>query len=241
MSISCAPRHACESGETLSAARCQVTGLPQTIKIPEAGSRPTRPLNRRARSNRSATGQGLHLPAWRMQFCIYLSTSKIRNKNSYISWGAAKGCHQYMGGRAFGPPLCRGCAPATPPSKTIPHRPCLRFPSIVSGERSLLPLCCLIPLTLAVPPQFPCSSPAVPLQKKPHRPYVFIPALRPNQLGGRQPNPHSASPRGGIDEGLVKINVKRDIVAASQPQSCSKMPTGNGSKDTAHFRVQSPK
>ena len=28
-----------------------------------------------------------------------------------------------MGGRAFGPPLCRGCAPATPPSKTIPrHR-----------------------------------------------------------------------------------------------------------------------
>ena len=46
-------------------------------------------------------------------------------------------CH--MGGRAFGPPLCRGCAPATPPYKTISHRPCLLFPSIVSGERSLLP------------------------------------------------------------------------------------------------------
>ncbi len=45
----------------------------------------------------------------------------------------------FMGGRAFGPPLCRGCAPATPPYKTIPHRPCLHFPSIVSGERSLLP------------------------------------------------------------------------------------------------------
>ena len=32
-----------------------------------------------------------------------------------------------MGGRAFGPPLCRGCAPATPPYKTIPHRPCAFF------------------------------------------------------------------------------------------------------------------
>ena len=28
-----------------------------------------------------------------------------------------------MGGRAFGPPLCRGCAPATPPSKNMPPRP----------------------------------------------------------------------------------------------------------------------
>jgi len=32
-----------------------------------------------------------------------------------------------LGGRAFGPPLCRGCAPATPPYKTIPHRPCAFF------------------------------------------------------------------------------------------------------------------
>ncbi len=194
MSVYCAPRRACESGETLSAARCQVTGLPQTVNIPEAASGPNRPLSCRARSNRSATGQGLHLPAWRMQFCIYLSTSKIRNKNSYISWGAAKSCHQYMGGRAFGPPLCRGCAPATPPSKNMPHRP-----------------------------------------------YVFIPALRLNQQGGRQPYPHSDSPRGGNDEGRVKINVKRGVVAASKPLSRSKMPTANGSEDTARFRVQSPK
>ena len=35
-----------------------------------------------------------------------------------------------LGGRAFGPPLCRGCAPATPPSKTIAHRPCLRIPAV---------------------------------------------------------------------------------------------------------------
>ena len=35
-----------------------------------------------------------------------------------------------MGGRAFGPPLCRGCAPATPPSKTIAHRPCARIPAV---------------------------------------------------------------------------------------------------------------
>ena len=78
----------------------------------------------------------------------------------------------FMGGRAFGPPLCRGCAPATPPYKNMPHRPCVLFPSIVSGERSLPPTCRLnqptsnrrsyCPLTPAVPPQFPCSSPAVP-------------------------------------------------------------------------------
>ncbi len=74
------------------------------------------------------------------------------------------------------PPLCRGCAPATPPYKTMPHRPCLLFPSIVSGERSLLPPCCLIPLTLAVPqpltpavpPQFPCRS--APPQRPPTKP-----------------------------------------------------------------------
>ena len=38
-----------------------------------------------------------------------------------------------MGGRAFGPPLCRGCAPATPPSKTIAHR---RYASVPAA-----PLC----------------------------------------------------------------------------------------------------
>ncbi len=37
-------------------------------------------------------------------------------------------CH--LGGRAFGPPLCRGCAPATPPYKTIAHRPCVRIPAV---------------------------------------------------------------------------------------------------------------
>ncbi len=30
---------------------------------------------------------------------------------------------EYFGGRAFGPPWCRGCAPATPLSKTTPHPP----------------------------------------------------------------------------------------------------------------------
>jgi len=35
-----------------------------------------------------------------------------------------------MGGRAFGPPLCRGCAPATPPYKTIAHRPCPLNPAV---------------------------------------------------------------------------------------------------------------
>ncbi len=35
-----------------------------------------------------------------------------------------------MGGRAFGPPLCRGCAPATPPYKTIAHRPCVLIPAV---------------------------------------------------------------------------------------------------------------
>jgi len=36
----------------------------------------------------------------------------------------------HMGGRAFGPPLCRGCAPATPPYKTIALRPCVRIPAV---------------------------------------------------------------------------------------------------------------
>ncbi len=36
----------------------------------------------------------------------------------------------HLGGRAFGPPLCRGCAPATPPSKTIAHRPCVLIPAM---------------------------------------------------------------------------------------------------------------
>ena len=180
MSVSCASRRACESGETPSAARGQVTGLPQTINIPEAGSGPTRPLNCRARSNRSATGQGLHLPAWRMQFCIYLSTSKIRNKNSYISWGVAKSRHQYMGGRAFGPPLCRGCAPATPPYKTIAHRPCLLFPSIVSGERCLLP---------HLPPQ-PTDHRPPTAEVTDHRPLttaVVRSGLRPSLVQGLRP------------------------------------------------------
>ena len=41
-------------------------------------------------------------------------------------------------------------APATPPYKSMPHRPCLLFPSIVSGERSLPPL--------AVPPHRPPAT-----------------------------------------------------------------------------------
>ncbi len=40
-----------------------------------------------------------------------------------------------LGGRAFGPPLCRGCAPATPPSKTIAHRPCVRIPAVPLQQR----------------------------------------------------------------------------------------------------------
>ncbi len=41
----------------------------------------------------------------------------------------------HLGGRAFGPPLCRGCAPATPPSKTIAHRPCVLIPAVPLQQR----------------------------------------------------------------------------------------------------------
>ena len=41
----------------------------------------------------------------------------------------------HLGGRAFGPPLCRGCAPATPPSKTIAHRPCVLIPAVPLHQR----------------------------------------------------------------------------------------------------------
>ena len=40
-----------------------------------------------------------------------------------------------LGGRAFGPPLCRGCAPATPPYKTIAHRPCVLIPAVRLQQR----------------------------------------------------------------------------------------------------------
>ena len=36
----------------------------------------------------------------------------------------------HMGGRAFGPPLCRGSAPATPPPKTISHPPYAVIPAV---------------------------------------------------------------------------------------------------------------
>jgi len=48
----------------------------------------------------------------------------------------------HLGGRAFGPPLCRGCAPATPPYKTIPHRPCVLIPAVRLQQR-----CCRLPNT----------------------------------------------------------------------------------------------
>ena len=49
-----------------------------------------------------------------------------------------------MGGRAFGPPLCRVCAPATPPSKTIAHQPYAFIPAArlkqgAGGQPNTLP------------------------------------------------------------------------------------------------------
>ncbi len=41
----------------------------------------------------------------------------------------------HLGGRAFGPPLCRGCAPATPPYKSIAHRSCVRIPAVPLHQR----------------------------------------------------------------------------------------------------------
>jgi len=41
----------------------------------------------------------------------------------------------YMGGRAFGPPLCRGCAPATPPYKNMSHPPCVLIPAVRLQQR----------------------------------------------------------------------------------------------------------
>ncbi len=50
----------------------------------------------------------------------------------------------HLGGRAFGPPLCRGCAPATPRPVSPP---CSFCPSNVSSQQFLPPTCCLQPLT----------------------------------------------------------------------------------------------
>jgi len=59
------------------------------------------------------------------------------------SWGRQE-LTPPLGGRAFGPPLCRGCAPATPPSKTRPHRPCgfiaaCRLASLAATANQLRP------------------------------------------------------------------------------------------------------
>ena len=43
-----------------------------------------------------------------------------------------------MGGRAFGPPLCGGIPPATPPSKTIAHQPYAVIPAVWLKQRA----CC---------------------------------------------------------------------------------------------------
>ncbi len=43
--------------------------------------------------------------------------------------------HCHLGGRAFGPPLCRGCAPATPPYKTIAHPPSVLIPTVPLQQR----------------------------------------------------------------------------------------------------------
>ena len=44
----------------------------------------------------------------------------------------------FLGGRAFGPPLCRGSAPATPPSKTIAHQRYAFFQPVRLHQRN----CC---------------------------------------------------------------------------------------------------
>jgi len=41
----------------------------------------------------------------------------------------------HLGGRAFGPPLCRGCAPATTPSKNMPHPPYAVIPAVRPVQR----------------------------------------------------------------------------------------------------------
>ncbi len=49
-----------------------------------------------------------------------MKRAKVLSRISTILWAVGR----------KRPPLCRGCAPATPPSKTIAHRPCLRIPTV---------------------------------------------------------------------------------------------------------------
>ena len=80
-----------------------------------------------------------------------------------------------LGGRAFGPPLCGGIPPATPPSKTTPHRP-----------------------------------------------FVLITAVRPNQSCGCQPNTQPDNLNGGEDEGPAKTDtVCRIVTTGKQKASLS--------------------
>ena len=124
---------------------------------------------------------------------------------------------------AFGPPLCRGCAPATPPPKpSLTHRfavfPALRLnqrggsqphtqsDSLNGGKDEGL----VYTLSLHMggrafgPPLCRGSAPATPPPKTiAHPPFGVFPALRLNQHGGCQPNTQSDSLNGGSDEGLV--------------------------------------
>ncbi len=61
-----------------------------------------------------------------------------------------------FGGRAFGPPLCRGCAPATPPYKNMPNRPGAPKPACV-------------PATVRVPPSPESCQRSTASQRRPNR------------------------------------------------------------------------
>ena len=82
-----------------------------------------------------AHSEPLNIPA-KLLRTVHTHPQPVRNPlnkagNSYSSFHI----HVALGGRAFGPPLCRGCAPATPPYKTIAHRPCLRIPTVQLQQR----------------------------------------------------------------------------------------------------------
>ena len=53
-------------------------------------------------------------------------------------WGRQEppppGAAPFFDGRAYGPPLCGGSAPATPPSKTPPHRPFVFIPAAAPSD-----------------------------------------------------------------------------------------------------------
>ncbi len=102
------------------------------------------------------------------------------------------------------PPLCRGCAPATPPSKTIPRHRLTLFPKLSTIHRSAPPLAPIgmksppypphphshpIPRNQSIPGQTTLQSPHQPPSTRKSQPITKIPKITVQTKSPARPSP----------------------------------------------------